>query len=459
MQVVLPSGLFHRMPQKPLVLSLLIPISIFLLACSYARSHFYRDPTSKFFDPARSYQPLYSSTRRHEAEIFVNASATKPFLRSSRNPPLLCIGMLTIARPSGDIYFSTSIGSLLAGLTQFELDAIYLVPFIGHTNASKHPSYTEPWLHNVADRILTYNTSIFTSEEQYIHIQELERERERTGIPDREKHMYDYVQMLKQCDSVEAKYVAIIEDDVLALDGWFHRTRKGLEEVERRTMENGKNGFFYLRIFYTEGLLGWNRDEWPTYMRWVLLVILVVILFNAVGFRVFRRRNFTQNHGRVLLLGSFLAVCLMMTFFFMAGRVSMLPLPTGVHEMSKYGCCAQAIVYPRTKVTMLASWYEQKRIGFVDTLAEELADEKPEIAGVRWALTPSVAQHIGGRSSKGDAQWDGKVKYIDGKTTGETLFNFAFELNDPAHLREEHVFEASSWERHSRSSEGLDPNH
>jgi len=452
MQGVLPSGLFQRKGQKPFLLALLIPISIFLLACSYARSHFYRDPTSQFFDPARAYQQLYSSARRQEAEIFVNTSSTKPFLRKSPYPPLLCIGMLTIARPSGDVYFSASIGSLLAGLTQFERDAIYLVPFIGHTNASKHPSYTEPWLHNIADRVLTYNTSKFTSEEQYIHIQELERERERTGVPDREKHMYDYVQLLKQCDSVEAKYVAIIEDDALALDGWFHRTRKGLEEIERRTQGKGEKGFFYLRIFYTEGLLGWNRDEWPKYMSWVLLVILISLLINAIGFRLLRRRAYTQKHGQVLLLASLLVVGFSTIFFFLAGRVSMMPLPMGVHEMSKYGCCAQAIVYPRNKVAMLASWYEQKRIGFVDTLAEEFADKKPDVAGVRWALTPSVAQHIGGRSSKGDAQWDGKVKYIDGKTTGETLFNFAFELNDPAQLRNEHIFEASSWERHSKSS-------
>lgn len=35
----------------------------------------------------------------------------------------------------------------------------------------------------------------------------------------------------------------------------------------------------------------------------------------------------------------------------------------------------------------------------MDTLAEQLADEKPDKTGVRWALTPSVVQHIGGRSS------------------------------------------------------------
>jgi hypothetical protein len=150
--------------------------------------------------------------------------------------------MLTIARPSGDIYFRTSVGSLLAGLTRYERDMIYLVPFIGHTNASAHPVFAEPWLRNVADLVLTYNNSKFLSHEQYVRIQELERERERTKLPDREKHLFDYTQVLKECEDVGSKYIAVIEDDVLALDGWFHRMRKGLQEVELRTIMKGRSG-------------------------------------------------------------------------------------------------------------------------------------------------------------------------------------------------------------------------
>lgn len=47
----------------------------------------------------------------------------------------------------------------------------------------------------------------------------------------------------------------------------------------------------------------------------------------------------------------------------------------------------------------LTKWYEENRIGFVDTLAERLGDERPDEAGLRWAITPSVVQHIGWRSS------------------------------------------------------------
>ena len=231
-----------RASQKLVLLCLLVPVSLFLLARNYAASHYYRDPTSVFFDPSRAYEQRYSDVRRREADAFVNVSTTETFLRSSNSPPLLCAGMLTIVRPSGDVYFRASVGSLLAGLTHRERDEIYLVPFIGHTNASAHPVFTEPWLHNVADLVLTYNSSKFLSHEQYVHIQELEGERERTNLPDREKHLFDYTLVLKECENVGAKYVAIFEDDVLALDGWFHRMKKGLQEVERRTKLKGQSG-------------------------------------------------------------------------------------------------------------------------------------------------------------------------------------------------------------------------
>ena len=139
-------------------------------------------------------------------------------------------------------------------------------------------------------------------------------------------------------------------------------------------------------------------------------------------FLVLYRASVVQKHGRIFLFASLLTVCMMTILFFVSGRVSMLPLPEGVHEMTKYGCCAQAIVYPGNKVPMyvrryyihfqmigeynlltqyysLAKWYEEHRIGFVDTLAEELGDERPDEIGVRWALTPSVVQHVGGKSS------------------------------------------------------------
>lgn len=80
----------------------------------------------------------------------------------------------------------------------------------------------------------------------------------------------------------------------------------------------------------------------------------------------------------------------------------------------------------------LIDWYETKKIGFVDMLTEEYADRHGEL---RLALTPSVIQHIGRKSSKGDDFGAGS-KYH--KSVAEKLWNFAFEQSSATDLREEH---------------------
>lgn len=115
----------------------------------------------------------------------------------------------------------------------------------------------------------------------------------------------------------------------------------------------------------------------------------------------------------------------------------MLPIPAGVNEMPKFGCCSQSLVFPQSKVPKVLKWFADKKIGFVDTLIEELADQQNEI---RWALTPSPMQHIGGGSSKSEPP-----RQPNKMSVAEKLWNFAFELNDPELLRGEHQEEITSW--------------
>lgn len=142
--------------------------------------------------------------------------------------------------------------------------------------------------------------------------------------------------------------------------------------------------------------------------------------------------------GRILTNHTIIIVCgicipLSIALLFAAGRNSIFPLAAGVNEMSKFGCCSQSLVFPRSKVPELLNWYTEKKIGFVDTLTEELADQENEL---RWALTPSPMQHIGEKSSKSDGSEKPNELSIAAK-----LWNFAFELNDPATLRREHKLE------------------
>ena len=111
----------------------------------------------------------------------------------------------------------------------------------------------------------------------------------------------------------------------------------------------------------------------------------------------------------------------------------MLPLPPGINDMPQFGCCSQSLVFPQSRAVDLIDWYGSKKVGFVDVLTEEMADKYHEI---RWALTPSVVQHIGRKSSKGD-DFGKDSKYH--MSVAEKLWNFAFERNDAESLREEHV--------------------
>ena len=99
--------------------------------------------------------------------------------------------------------------------------------------------------------------------------------------------------------------------------------------------------------------------------------------------------------------------------------------------MPKFGCCSQGLVFPQAHIGDLVSWYESKRIGYVDMLTESYADENNE---VRWALTPSVLQHVGSKSSKTNSPGEHKHRL----TVSETIWNFMFEENDIEQLRREH---------------------
>lgn len=69
-------------------------------------------------------------------------------------------------------------------------------------------------------------------------------------------------------------------------------------------------------------------------------------------------------------------------------------------------------------------------------LTEEYANARNEI---RWAVTPSIVQHVGRKSSKGaDISSRVKTNSKTELTDVEKLWNFGFEMNDAEALRAEH---------------------
>lgn len=75
----------------------------------------------------------------------------------------------------------------------------------------------------------------------------------------------------------------MVEDHVLARAGWYPETQRALRNLETST---AKDRLLYLRMFYTEGLLGWNSEEWVRYLGWSVanfLIVLSILLASEHG--------------------------------------------------------------------------------------------------------------------------------------------------------------------------------
>jgi hypothetical protein len=225
-----------------------------LVSLSYYHGTSSRDPSSFFFDADHAYQRRYSSKRVQEAVSFIsNASNAVPPTREPNEQPRLCVGIVSVCR-RGDQYIGLTVGSLLHGLTEDERKEMLLYLRIAHTNASDHPVYSEKWVETLPDRLLTYTSD----NPDFAQIQEWEE-----GGWYRNKTIYDFTTLMRECLDRGAEYVAMLEDDTIAVRGWFSTAMQALDAVQQRTA--GKD-WIYLRLFYTDHLLGWNSEEWPRYL-------------------------------------------------------------------------------------------------------------------------------------------------------------------------------------------------
>jgi len=174
-------------------------------------------------------------------------------------------------------------------------------------------------------------------------------------------------------------------------------------------------------MFFTEEFLGWNSEEWPRY----LFASMGVVAANVLGLLSLRRfafRDFLTN--TFVALWAFLWLPALIVLYFLAGRLSMHPLRPGVYEMPKFGCCAQGLVFSSSMATKTIAHLRGKGAGFVDQLIEAWANE---MGYMRWVAMPSLLQHIGGHSSKGDDLGD-QAKYD--RSVAEKIWNFGFEMYD-----------------------------
>ncbi|KAI9797138.1 MAG: hypothetical protein M1833_005653 [Piccolia ochrophora] len=450
---------------------------LYALLLHHARTTYYRDPTSVFFDPQRGYRKRYSLAREAQSAAFIRAASaaappadvsalfappsssggahntttttTTTTTTANRPPKNLCVAIATIARPNAR-YFYQTIGSVLEGLTAAERAGLDLVLLIAHTDPSVHPAYTEPWLDRLPDAVVTYAS---LPDGTRAHLAALEAAQTYT-----EKALFDYTLLLSTCLArSDAPFVATLEDDVLAARGWLPRTLSALGAAENRAPAGR---FLYLRLFHTEEFLGWNAEYWPSYLLGSLLALAVTTtpLLALRGLHPASRRVLTP--GFVFVVAGVVTPA-MIVLFFLAGRVSVLPLAPsaadgGIVAMPRFGCCSQGLVYPRAAAEPLVEHLRDKGAGFVDVLVEQWAaseasrvresstartasGERVEVGGgegegegddaggpflPRYAVVPSVLQHVGASSSKGD-DFGSAAKYS--RSVAEKIWSFGFE--------------------------------
>ncbi|KAJ5914961.1 hypothetical protein N7504_003844 [Penicillium tannophilum] len=409
----------------------LLFIPLYALLILYARSRSAHDPGSVFFDPWTGYDASYSAIRIEEGDIYIEATdnMTVSGFQKASNEPQLCVGIATVAR-EGIRYLRSTVGTLLDGLSDEERRNIYLIIFIAHSDPSEHPAYDERWLSELPDQVLLYNED----EVDIDHIRLLEKSPKRVG---RQKALLDYQYLLTACNQIATPYTLMLEDDVVAQDGWYHRTQEAVASAERQMEQMEAPSWLYLRLFYSEEFLGWNSEEWPIYLFYSILAVLLVI-FSALSARQYKSSLRAHLSNNTILLLAFMCTPLLIGLFFAAGRATMLPIPQGVHQMPNFGCFSQAFVFPRSRIPDLMDLYQSKDEGYVDSITEEYANLNQE---VRWAITPSIMQHVGRQSSKaqkGSSARPSRYKTKSEMKGAERLWNFAFEKNDAHTLREEH---------------------
>ncbi|KAJ5334970.1 hypothetical protein N7452_007373 [Penicillium brevicompactum] len=374
---------------------------LYLLFLRYYHYTSYRDPTSFFFDPNRAYERRYSSARIAEAEDFLrDARGMKKPARPETSTPTICVGISTVARRR-EQYVGLTVASLLEGLSETERKSVFLNLLIGNTDPSTHPSFSEEWIETLPDRLITYQHDN-PDFERLKHWEE--------GGFYRNKTIYDYTHLLKNCYDTGAEYVAMLEDDTLAVKGWLPSALQALDDVKQRT---ANTNWIYMRLFYVDDLLGWNSEEWPRYLGWSFVIWALLTATMIATKKSFSHKLKTIPNSAISIT-SCVFIPAAVALHFMAGRQTMWPISPGVHEMNKYGCCSQGLVFPRSIIPEFLERTDLTTDWLVDMMVEKIADRE---GWTRWAVIPSLLQHVGATSSKGYGFDD----------SAKTLWNFRYE--------------------------------
>lgn len=214
---------------SPISAAFWIFVVVYLFAVLYVRHITYLDPGSLFFNPTLAYTRRYSEVRRQQADEYIRSATKATFpklLRPSSRSPDLCVGVAGLIDDPAR-YLETNIGSLLEGLTGDERDRIHVSVFLAHRRdkaAVDIPPHFEPWINKLVDEVKLYKLSDSAAE------------------PSAQSSPNDrpyYTDLMKSCYASGAPYMAIFEDETVAMDGWFHRTMAAIDQAEALSTVDG----------------------------------------------------------------------------------------------------------------------------------------------------------------------------------------------------------------------------
>ncbi|EME41278.1 hypothetical protein DOTSEDRAFT_97617, partial [Dothistroma septosporum NZE10] len=385
--------------------------ALYLAALFYYHNAAYNDPGSLFFNPAIAYTRHYSELRRQQAEEYMNAALSPISPRLHANPafvPELCIGIASTTQdPARNIDFA--IGSILEGLSTSERERLHIAMLVDGVGPPANVALLPPWLSNLVDEVLI-DDGISSHDKQ-------------DGVLN---HFYH---LLEACQRTQAPYTSIFSQNIIAMDGWLHRTLTALDVLESKTTSDGRTpeDFLYLSLFYSESSLGWRWGNFTSYLLGSTVFFIVVA---SSIFTLRRCYPSSKAHLTPKFITAVLVICapLIIALYFAAGRVTMLPPEQGVSKETPGSRYSQGLVLPQEEVEKLLEWQKTHMAASVVDLFDQIADERGETG---WVLRPAVIQHIGPRH-KNSEPWSQE-------STADRVFNFAFEHNDAEALRREHA--------------------
>ncbi|KAF4453060.1 integral membrane protein [Fusarium austroafricanum] len=356
----------------------------------YGQTNFYRDPGSVFFDQERAYETSYSDYRKNEAreliEWFSKGYETSP-KDVRKKDKSLCVAFSSVKRQTQ--YLPVTALHRQDFLSADEREDIHVSVLIAETNVTNHPNWNEPWLREAVDDAFTYEVNSTTM----ASLREFEKKQKYS-----EKGVFDYTYAMERCYDSGALYVGMFEDDILLARGWLIKTIRGLGKIP----VPDKNWLF-MRLFNQERSTGFSSREIGDNNEFLIILGVGVGLSAVV---LLARRRWRTTHRYLDLEALFVIVFLLVPglviFIYQSGKASIFPPSAGVFN-EPFGCCSQAMIFPRTQIPLVVDSLRAKKHGQIDLMLDEIAATKNLD---RYALYPVQAQHIGAFKKTSNKFWD-----------------------------------------------------